>query len=265
MKLLKKIAGKILYMIAQLISKALDVLIYIIEIIVTLVRDIAKVFAALIGMGGCLLLILFSPFMLALLLNPITLFIIVFFIIFPILGTKFVSYLKYLKYMITEYLFDHANYLMHGKSKQFNSFSEYGARYKGAENAKKRKEQQQRQSQQRKEWEEKFRMWHEYQRSQTGNSGQGYGWHGQNNNYGNQRPYADPTVDFKNKFEESCDLLGISYNADKYQIKLAYRKKAKEYHPDVNVSPGATKLFQQINNAYEFLSDDHIERYKKYC
>jgi DnaJ-domain-containing protein 1 len=263
MNILKKITGRILYAVARLISKVLDGLISIIEIFVTAVKGIAKGFWGLIGMGGCFLLLFAGPFIVALLMNPITLFFIMFLILFPILGTKFVSYIKYLKYMITEFLFDHANYLMHGNSKQFQSFSEYGDRYKRAEDAKKRKEQEQRQYQQQKEWEERFRKWYEYQNSQRGNSGQyTYGWHGQDHDYANQHLYADPTVDFKNKFEESCDLLGIGYNADKYQVKLAYRKKAKEYHPDINGSPGATKLFQQINNAYEFLSDDSIERYK---
>ena len=47
-----------------------------------------------------------------------------------------------------------------------------------------------------------------------------------------------------------------------YEIKLAYRKKAKKYHPDLNKSPDATEMFQRINEAYEFLSDENIERYK---
>jgi hypothetical protein len=59
-----------------------------------------------------------------------------------------------------------------------------------------------------------------------------------------------------------ADILGVSYNADKYQIKLAYRKKAKEYHPDINKSPDATKMFQQITDAYEFLSEENISRYR---
>lgn len=72
----------------------------------------------------------------------------------------------------------------------------------------------------------------------------------------------NPTTEFKSKYQKSCDLLGVGYDADKYQIKLAYRKKAKKYHPDLNKSPDATQMFQQINNAYEFLSDGNIDRYK---
>ena len=58
-------------------------------------------------------------------------------------------------------------------------------------------------------------------------------------------------------------MLGINYAADKYEIKLAYRKKAKEYHPDINKAANATEMFQKINDAYEFLNEDNIERYKK--
>ncbi len=262
MNLLKKVIGKILHIITQLISQILDLLISMIEISVTLVNNTKKLFLSFLGMGGCFLFLIFAfPLTFALLMNPRTLLVILFFILFPILGTKFVSYLKYVKYMITEFLFDHANYLIHGKDKQFNSFYEYGDKYIRAEEARRRKEQERRRAEQQKEWEEKFRMWYEYAQREQGSQGN-YGWHGQTNNYGNQPPYTNPIIEFKKKYEESCDVLGIGYNADKYQVKLAYRKKAKEYHPDVNQSPGATKLFQQVNSAYEFLSDDHLERYK---
>ena len=260
---MKKIAGKILYSSTQLISFILDATIGIIEFIVSLVSNIARGFAALIGMGGCLFLMILGPFGFALLFNPVTLLIISFFIIFPILGTKFVSSLKYLKYMITEYLFDRSDYLLKGKKNTYKSFNEYGNKYKKMEEERLRKEQQQRQSEQQKQWEERFKQWNEYQNSQRGTGGyQQYWGNGQNTGYGNDQSYANPTSDFKNKYTKSCDLLGISLDADKYQIKLAYRKKAKEYHPDINKSPDATKMFQEINDAYEFLSDDNIDRYK---
>jgi len=83
-----------------------------------------------------------------------------------------------------------------------------------------------------------------------------------NAGYGNYT-YQNPSVEFKKKYEESCNLLGVGYDADKYEIKLAYRKKAKEYHPDINKSSNATEMFQKVSDAYEFLNDDNIERYKK--
>ena len=255
MDIFKRILGKILFAIAQLISVILDIVIKLIETIVTFVRSIAIGFVALIGMGGCLILMLLAgPFGILILANPVVLLTLLFFVVFPILGTKFVSYLKYLKYILTEFLFDRANYLIDGISYRFQSFDEYKYAYKRMEEERKRREQQRHYAEQQREWEERFRQWYEYQNSQREN----YSYDRQTN-YGYN--YANPNMEFKNKYEKSCDLLGVPYNADKYQIKLAYRKKAKEYHPDLNKSPDATSIFQQINEAYEFLSDENIERY----
>ncbi|CAN0878368.1 Chaperone protein dnaJ A6, chloroplastic [Linum grandiflorum] len=51
-------------------------------------------------------------------------------------------------------------------------------------------------------------------------------------------------------------VLGVSKNAAKADIKSAYRKLARSYHPDVNKDPGAEQKFKEISNAYEVLSDD---------
>ncbi|KAL8117360.1 hypothetical protein AgCh_015313 [Apium graveolens] len=50
--------------------------------------------------------------------------------------------------------------------------------------------------------------------------------------------------------------LGVSKAADSKEIKAAYRKLARQYHPDVNKQPGATEKFKEISAAYEVLSDD---------
>ncbi|PKU77572.1 chaperone protein dnaJ A7A, chloroplastic [Dendrobium catenatum] len=51
-------------------------------------------------------------------------------------------------------------------------------------------------------------------------------------------------------------VLGVSKNASKSEIKSAYRKLARNFHPDVNKDPGAEQKFKDISNAYEVLSDD---------
>ena len=46
-------------------------------------------------------------------------------------------------------------------------------------------------------------------------------------------------------------ILGVSRNADDKTIKNAYRKMAKDWHPDKNKSPEAHEKFMQITQAYE--------------
>mgnify|MGYP005855520881 CR=1 FL=1 len=59
------------------------------------------------------------------------------------------------------------------------------------------------------------------------------------------------------------DILGVSRTADEKQIRQAYRKLARKYHPDVNPNDkAAAQRFKEIQNAYEVLSDP--EKRKKY-
>lgn len=49
------------------------------------------------------------------------------------------------------------------------------------------------------------------------------------------------------------DILGIPVNSGMTEIKKAYRKKAYQYHPDLNHSPEAKDKFISATEAYEFL------------
>ena len=51
------------------------------------------------------------------------------------------------------------------------------------------------------------------------------------------------------------ETLEITENASESEIKKAYRKLARQYHPDVNKDPSAEEKFKEINSAYEILSD----------
>jgi molecular chaperone DnaJ len=52
------------------------------------------------------------------------------------------------------------------------------------------------------------------------------------------------------------EVLGVSRNASKDEIKDAYRKLAMQYHPDRNKAPDAEEKFKEISEAYAVLSDD---------
>jgi len=52
------------------------------------------------------------------------------------------------------------------------------------------------------------------------------------------------------------EVLGVSKGASKDEIKKAYRKLSKQYHPDINKEAGADEKFKEIAEAYEILSDD---------
>lgn len=61
------------------------------------------------------------------------------------------------------------------------------------------------------------------------------------------------------------EILGVSRDADKEEIKRAYRKLARKYHPDVNKEPGAEEQFKEINRAYEILSEPEMRaRYDRF-
>ena len=52
------------------------------------------------------------------------------------------------------------------------------------------------------------------------------------------------------------EVLGVDKSASEDEIKKAYRKKAKQYHPDLNPNnPEAEAKFKEANEAYEVLSD----------
>ncbi|GAB4244893.1 MAG: molecular chaperone DnaJ [Stanieria sp.] len=60
-------------------------------------------------------------------------------------------------------------------------------------------------------------------------------------------------------------ILGISRDASKEEIKRAYRRLARKYHPDVNKEPGAEERFKEINRAYEVLSEPETRsRYDRF-
>ena len=65
------------------------------------------------------------------------------------------------------------------------------------------------------------------------------------------------------KFQDYYEILGVPRNASEADIKKAYRKLARKYHPDFNPNnKQAEEKFKQTQEAYEVLSD--AEKRKKY-
>ncbi len=61
------------------------------------------------------------------------------------------------------------------------------------------------------------------------------------------------------------ETLEVNENATHDEIKKAYRKLARKYHPDVNKDKGAEEKFKEINAAYEVLSDpEKKQQYDQY-
>ena len=56
------------------------------------------------------------------------------------------------------------------------------------------------------------------------------------------------------------EVLGVPRNANKDQVKDAYRKLAMQFHPDRNKTPEAEEKFKEISEAYAVLSDDEKKR-----
>ena len=57
------------------------------------------------------------------------------------------------------------------------------------------------------------------------------------------------------QFKDYYDILGVARGADADEIKRAYRKQARKYHPDVSKEKNAEDKFKEVQEAYEVLKD----------
>src|SRR5258708_20540427 len=57
------------------------------------------------------------------------------------------------------------------------------------------------------------------------------------------------------QFKDYYETLGVSRGADAEEVKRAYRKQARKYHPDVSKEKNAEEKFKNVQEAYEVLKD----------
>ena len=62
------------------------------------------------------------------------------------------------------------------------------------------------------------------------------------------------------KYQDYYKILEVPKNATEEQIRAAYRKLARKYHPDVNKAKGAEEKFKEVSEAYEVLKDAEKRR-----
>lgn len=254
-----KILGKILHALATGLGTIFNVLINILNIITMTFESIRR-FLVMVFFIGCSTFIFF-PILLIKIPKPAYWFIMA--VIFvPILGPKFISFLRYANYTLTEWMYDRADSMITGKQVGHKNISDYSDRYKYEQEQARRRAYEE---QVRRQQEEMNRRFEEFIKGfggyyQQRGPGDFFGGYSNQGGYtGN--PYVND-ISFKEKYEQSCKTLGVPFDTDVYEVKLAYRKLAKKYHPDINDSTNATEMFTQVNEAYEFLTEENIKKYK---
>ncbi len=267
MDFLKKTYGKILYGIARFLEVLLDGLIslngIILRVMETFKKLILGVFIGVILVLGTLTLgiLFFAPLAIATIIHLFPFFrLMIIILILRYLMEYLDKGLRLLKYSLTEYLYDKAGYFSAGSTRKFTKIRDYGRDYLRIKEEQKRAEEEARkraEEEARRREEERFRNFYEQQFN--------FGGYTNFNDFTGQAGGYSPTSSstFKKEFEDACDVLGLAYNdCSKETVRKAYREMAKKYHPDLNKSPDATEMFQKVNNANEFLTEENINRYR---
>lgn len=223
-----------------------------------IIRSLILPFVLMAGFGMFifppLLLLLFSPIGLVFLLIVILVF------SASILGRALLNSLIRKNYSRVEFLKYKAAYYRGERNddRTYQSFEEEYDRKKQQEFEEELRREEERRRQRQRAQEEQWRKIFEeafggYQGGRGGYQG-GY----QQGQQGGYNPFSN----FKKQYEDACDVLGVSYNSDYQTIKSKYRQLAKKYHPDLSKESNADEMFKKINNAFDFLSEENVNRYR---
>ncbi len=259
MNIINKALGKTIHLFAKMVEGMFTVAIGLLEALVLITKGISSGLLLLLSMGGCLFLIIFAiPLGIRILTDPYALGILLFLMLFPFLAGRLLAHLKKQKFLITSFLFNLSKHLIHPEDHAYQSFASYKKAYEKAQEDYRREQERryyEQQRQQQRAWNEQFYQWQSqgargsryYYRTGSGGQWSRQGGHHQSSGGHQGNP--------RQKYRESLDILGVSEGVDEKELKMAYRKKAKKFHPDINKDPNATKKFQEINDAYKFLSE----------
>lgn len=250
---MKVIFGKFIHGLASILNSIFNFLINILNAIVTIFEGLSQVIMAI----GCLAIFIFPIFFIA--LPPELVFFIFLIAVVPFLGKSFISLLRYGNYTLIEWMYDKADSLITGDKKGFDNISDYAKKYRMDQERERRRKAEEERQRQQEEFNQRFEEFFQGFNFTGYDFNDGYNGYNTNNNGYNGGFVND--LGFKEKYEKACSTLGVNPNADQYEIKLAYRKLAKKYHPDVSDDPNATEKFQKINEAYDFLSQENIKKY----
>lgn len=252
---MKKIFGKFIHGLASVLNSIFNFLINILNAIVTVFEGLSQV----IMLIGCSVIFVLPLFFIAIPPELFTIFLII--AVVPFLGKSFISLLRYGNYTLIEWMYDKADTLISGEKKGFDNLSDYAKKYKLDQERERRRQAEEERQRRQEEMNQRFEEFFQ------GFNFSGFDFDERNYNGGyNTGSYQNSSfvndLGFKEKYQKACDTLGVPYTSDQYEIKLAYRKLAKKYHPDISQDPKATEKFQKINDAYDFLSSDNINKYK---